>query len=79
MIKKATYISAHKAAQLCNCGWVSIAEVVRGKKKRLYGSYWRRATKEEIIALNNKYHIGDDIDFTPYKKKSKINNCFINN
>lgn len=77
--KKATYISAHKAAELCNCSWVSIAEVVRGKKKRLYGAYWRKATKEEIVALNNEYHIGDDIDFTPYKKKSKTNNYFINN
>lgn len=77
--KKATYISAHKAAELCNCSWVSIAEVVRGKKKRLYGAHWRKATKEEIVALNNEYHIGDDIDFTPYKKKSKTNNYFINN
>ena len=72
--KKATYISAHKAAELCNCSWPSISEVVRGKKKRLYGSYWRRATKDEIKALNDKYHIGDDIDFTPYKKKSNKNN-----
>ena len=76
--KKATYISAHKAAQLCNCSWVSIAEVVRGKKKSLYGSYWRRATKEEIKALNNEYHIGDNIDFTSYKNKSKVNHLFVN-
>lgn len=32
--KKATYISAHKAAELCNCHWCSIAEVVRGDKKK---------------------------------------------
>lgn len=68
--KIATYISAHKAAQLCNCSWVSIAEVVRGKKKSLYSSLWRRATKEEITNLANKNYIGDIIDFTPYKKNS---------
>lgn len=68
--KIATYISAHKAAQLCNCSWVSIAEVVRGRKKSLYGSFWRRATNEEITKLANKNHIGDIIDFTPYKRKT---------
>lgn len=66
--KKAIYISAHQASKLCNCHWVSIAETVRGEKNSLHGSIWRKATKEEAKLLGDKYHVGDNIDFTPYKR-----------